>query len=72
MKTCIPVGDAYIPFVLMILCDSFINADLRGADLYFADFRNGNVSGANFSGNSFNSFDLPRATAQNADFSSAR
>lgn len=50
---------------------SFINADFRGADLYFADFRDANVSGANFSGNYINSFDLPRAIAQNADFSGA-
>lgn len=51
---------------------SFVNADFRGADLYFADFRDADVSGANFSGNSLHSFDLPRATAQNANFSGAR
>lgn len=57
--------DAYAPG------GSFINADLRGADLYFADFRNTNVSGANFSGNFLHSFDLPGAIAQNANFSGA-
>ncbi|MDX1417383.1 MAG: pentapeptide repeat-containing protein [Candidatus Promineifilaceae bacterium] len=58
--------DAYAPGG-----SSFINADFRGADLYFADFRDANISGANFSGNYINSFDLPRAIAQNADFSGA-
>jgi hypothetical protein len=55
--------DAYAPG------GSFINADFRGADLYFATFRDGNLSGAILSDMWLNSIDLPGAIAQNANFS---
>lgn len=48
---------------------SFMNADLRGADLNFADFEDANLTGAKLSDTWLNSFDLPGAIAQDADFS---
>jgi uncharacterized protein YjbI with pentapeptide repeats len=47
---------------------SFVNADMRGVDLYFADVRDANLSGANFTDTWMNSIDFERSNMQNAIF----
>jgi hypothetical protein len=47
---------------------SFVNADMRGVDLYFAQVRNANLSGADFTDTWMNSIDFDGSNMQNAVF----
>jgi uncharacterized protein YjbI with pentapeptide repeats len=57
------MDDAYAPG------GSFINADLRGANLYFATLSDANLSGANLSDSSLSIYTFEGSILQNADFS---
>jgi hypothetical protein len=57
------LDDAYAPG------GSFINADLRGANLYFATMRYANLSGVNLSDSWLGIYTFERAILQNANFS---
>jgi hypothetical protein len=57
------MDDAYAPG------GSFINADLRGANLYFATLSNANLSGANLSNSWLGIHTLEGSILQNANFS---
>jgi hypothetical protein len=57
------MDDAYAPG------GSFINADLRGANLYFATLSDANLSGANLSDSSLSIYTFERSNLQNANLS---
>ena len=57
------MDDAYAPG------GSFINADLRGANLYFATMSDANLSGANLSDSSLSIHTFEGSNLQNANFS---